>query len=502
MMRLIVFVVPLAIIAAVIFARKPTKGPIAAPDEVLHATAVGGAPSLPPNGLAAHISDWVAAGLLSSEEASAILAHEGLAPSAAPPALAPVPATRARLGSWSVAEGLGYLGGMLAIIGLVLVVARYWADMATAGKLGLSGAGAVAFLIAGLAVRERAAPALDRLRGFLWLGSTAAAALFTGVLTFYGFGAEAAQTVVLVAAGVVSLESGLLWRWRDRPIQQATFLAAVAAFTGALVAMFAAGGPVGVALWAVGVGFLVAGLRRWTPLPVLTEGIGSLTVVIGAVTIATAWEGSGLIAVLATALALVAVAVTPGWAPERADQMILGVVGGLTLLEAVPSTLGWFARDAGIVTGLVTWGVGAAVLYVGARGLVRLPVLTEVVGGVAILGGAALTATQSTAFAPVFGIATAVGLVALGMLPGQVLLSWLGSLGLLINVPWTIGRFFPGEGRAPLLILVSGALILVIAVFLSRSGDRFRHDITERPRRKRPPRAGSLRSRRPPGVVY
>ncbi len=51
---------------------------------------------------------------------------------------------------------------------------------------------------------------------------------------------------------------------------------------------------------------------------------------------------------------------------------------------------------------------------------------------------------------------------------GQVLLSVFGSLGLLIDVPWTIGWFFPGEGRAPLLILVSGAVILAVAVALTR----------------------------------
>ena len=74
-----------------------------------------------------------------------------------------------------------------------------------------------------------------------------------------------------------------------------------------------------------------------------------------------------------------------------------------------------------------------------------------------------------------FGIATAGGLIALGMLPRQVLLSVLGSVGLLVNVPWAIGHFFPGEGRAPLLIMVTGGLIIAIAVLLTRSSGRLRH---------------------------
>jgi hypothetical protein len=103
--------------------------------------------------------------------------------------------------------------------------------------------------------------------------------------------------------------------------------------------------------------------------------------------------------------------------------------------------------------------------------------VVEALGGLALLGGAALTGMQWPGFAPLFGLATALGLVALGMLPGQVLLSVFGSLGLLINVPWAIGWYFPGEGRAPLLILVSGVLVLAVAVLLARMGGRFRREL-------------------------
>jgi hypothetical protein len=78
--------------------------------------------------------------------------------------------------------------------------------------------------------------------------------------------------------------------------------------------------------------------------------------------------------------------------------------------------------------------------------------------------------------APLFGIVNAVGLLALGMRPGRVLMSVLGSLGLLINVPWTIGWYFPGQERAPLLILVSGALVIAIAVLMTKMGGRFRDE--------------------------
>jgi hypothetical protein len=137
----------------------------------------------------------------------------------------------------------------------------------------------------------------------------------------------------------------------------------------------------------------------------------------------------------------------------------------------------YFARDAGVVTGVVTWTIGGLLVLVGARQLVRVPMVVEALGGLALLGGAALTGMQWPGFAPLFGLATALGLVALGMLPGQVLLSVFGSLGLLINVPWAIGWYFPGEGRAPLLILVSGVLVLAVAVLLARMGGRFRREL-------------------------
>jgi hypothetical protein len=178
-----------------------------------------------------------------------------------------------------------------------------------------------------------------------------------------------------------------------------------------------------------------------------------------------------------SALGLLALASVDDLAPDHADRVVLAVLGGLGLFQSVPSTLAYFGDQAGGVTGLVTWTVGALVLAVGARRLVRWPVPTELLGGLALFVGAALTGAQWEGFAPLFGIATAVGLVALGMLPGQVLLSLLGSIGLLINVPWAVGYYFPGEARAPLLIMVTGGLIIGIAVVLTRMGSRFRSDL-------------------------
>ncbi|MFZ2442404.1 MAG: hypothetical protein WAW51_08585, partial [Ilumatobacteraceae bacterium] len=108
---------------------------------------------------------------------------------------------------------------------------------------------------------------------------------------------------------------------------------------------------------------------------------------------------------------------------------------------------------------------------------VRSPIATEIIGGVALVAGAAITGVQSVAFATLFGSATAAALIALGTQPGRVLLSLFGSLGLLVNVPWAIRHFFPGEGRVPLLILASGAVIVLVAVWLARMSGRLRREL-------------------------
>jgi hypothetical protein len=254
-------------------------------------------------------------------------------------------------------------------------------------------------------------------------------------------------------------------------------LGGLVVFAGAAVAELASPGPVGLTVWLLGAGFVLLGLRRRTPLPLLTEATGALTVIVGAIITITPWPAFGLVFAVATAGGLVALALVRQVPSTRADQLLVGVIGGIALLEAAPSTLGYFSRDAAIVTGLTTWLVGGALVFVGTRHLIRIGLVVEVFGGLALVGGAALTGIQAPGFASIFGIATAIGLVALGMLPGQVLLSLFGAIGLLVNVPWAIGWFFPGEGRAPLLIMVSGLLIVAVAVLLTRIGGRFRREL-------------------------
>lgn len=435
-----------------------------------------------PRDVADDLARWASAGLLTARQALAIAAHEQVvllptkaAPPPPPAPIAPHVLKRRRIPL--VAEALGYLGGMLAIIGLVLLVSRYWRDMGTPGRAVLSGGAAAALVGAGFLVREQVDPALASLRWFLWLLGTAATGLCAGVITRDGFDVHEARQVAMACSAAVAVLSGVLWWWRERPVQQVTCLAGIAVFIGATMTQVGGGILGGGILWVAGVVAIWAGLRKRTPLPIITGSVGAATLAASTILVIAEQQGVGLPFAIATGFVLLSLALVPGLASETTEQIVMAGVGGILLLQTIPSTLVHFADHAGLVTGLVVWVVGAALIAIGARALIRLPILAEVFGGLAIIGGAALTGTQYQGFAPLFGIATSIALVALGMIPGRVLMSVLGSLGLLINVPWAIGHFFPGAGRAPLLIMVSGALIIAVAVLLTRMSGRMRTEL-------------------------
>jgi hypothetical protein len=404
---------------------------------------------------------WIEAGLLTTDQRAAILAFE-----ASPAATAPRPPRPRRIPA--LAEALGYLGGMLAVSGLALIVIDAWPDLTTGGRLAVSGLAAVGLLTAGRLAPEHRDPALTRLRWFLWTAGTAAAALFVGVAVDASDRADV--TVALGAAATVAAVGGALWRGQDRPLQLLCFLGGTAVTAGALVLEVASAGVAGLAVWGVGAALVLLGLvRRRTSAPLLVGGVGAIAAVVGAGMAAAEWEGRGLLFLVATGLTLLGLAQARALRLDRAEQIALGVVGGITLLQGLPATIGWFAEQAGVATGLITMAVGAGVLAVGLTSLSRRPQAPQLLGGAAMLVGAGVTAAQVAGLGPLLGIATAIVLVGVGTRRGEGRLSALGSLGLLVSLPWAITHFFPGEGTVPLATVVTGALFVALAVWLTRS---------------------------------
>jgi hypothetical protein len=376
-----------------------------------------------------------------------------------------------------VAEALGYLGGMLGIVGLVLLISRYWSDMATSGRLALGAGGTLAFGLAGYLVHEGVEPALTRLRWFLWILSSAAGALLAGVFVHRVIDTHEVRSIILGGAVMVAVQNGIFWAWRERPIQHLFTLAGLVTATGLAVAQVASDGPTGIAVMGVGVGMLLAGWRALTPTPPITAGAGAAAAIVGAAFVATEWQTPGLVVSVLTAAGMMTLAALPRGRAAADVRITLTVVAAIGLVLSTPGTIAFYAHRAGIATGSIMWAIGALLVFAAGRRWTLAPLALEIAGGLAIVGGAAVTGAQSAAFATIFGLVTAIGLIALGTVPGRVLMSLFGSLGLLVNVPWSILHFFPGEGRAPLLILTSGAVIVAVAVWLARMGGRLRREL-------------------------
>ena len=144
---------------------------------------------------------------------------------------------------------------------------------------------------AGALVPEQAAPALWRLRGVLWLGSSAAVACFAALLGVEVLELDG-EAVALGAGLVTAIHAGVLWWRRPRPLQQLACLAGLAVAAGAGVAL--AGGnqaAVGLSVWAVGVGWVLAGWRGLLPPTVVALVAGGIVVLQGAQATAVRWEG-------------------------------------------------------------------------------------------------------------------------------------------------------------------------------------------------------------------
>lgn len=460
---LVVIAVSLVVTAAVRGSRAGPPGPTALPVP-LHD----------------QLARWQEEGLLTGEQVEAIVAHERVPSPWSPPARpAPVPFVRRERRVPAAVEALGYLGGILAAVGVVLLVARWWTDLGLAGRLLVTGFGVVVLTGAGLVLRDtETEPALARLRSFLWLLGSVAAGALGAVVVREVFDTRAPSTVVCGVAGAVLVHSALLWRGRAAwPVQQLVALTAALVTVTAAVMTTGHHGMAGLALVTAALVMVAVGITHRSVHPVIAIDLGAVATVVGGAFVSDRWQGAGLLVALTASCTWLALGVTATPVRTKVERVGLGIIGAVTLPMSLPTTLGWFARDAGIVTGLVTAAVGAGVLMTGVSDRVHLPHVVEMVGGVAVLGGVALMATQSVGLATLAGLVVSVAFVALGMVPGRVLLSVVGCLGLMVNVPWTIGWFFPGEGRVPLLILVAGASIVGVAVLLSRMAGRFRREL-------------------------
>jgi hypothetical protein len=280
-----------------------------------------------PDELPARLRRWVADGLITQEQADAIRAAERLPAAVRPPARRRLPVA---------VEVIGYLGGILVIIGAMQLAARFWQDLQVWGRLSLLAVVAAVLWGAGALVRERGEAALERLRGFLWLLSSAAVAAFAGLLAAEVADLEG-EWAVSVAGLAAAVHAGILWRRQPRPLQQLACLAGLATAAGAgLAAVNSDMG--GLAVWAVGAVWVLAGWRRLLPPEPVALALGAVVVLVGAAMVTDAWTGVGPVLGLVSALGLLA-------GGSRSHRLALGVIGVAGVGVFVPWTVAHFFAD-------------------------------------------------------------------------------------------------------------------------------------------------------------
>jgi hypothetical protein len=380
-----------------------------------------------------------------------------------------------------VAEGLAYVGGMLGVLGLVLFAVRSWADFSLFTRLALSGLSAAVLAFGGLVISDDRQPASIRLRQFLWLGSTACVGVFGSVVGDEWFDAVDDARRVFVIAVAVAASSALFWWWRNGIAQHVTGLSALAVAFGAAAQEVWDFGAAGSAVWIVGAVYLYIALMIEKEGNWITGTLGGIATIAGAIYASQEWTGPALLVAVASAASLIFLAamfIGPHEAALRVGFTVVGITG---MVQSTPPAIAHYADQSGVNTGLVISIIGALLVLAGFSDLSISGGVTTTIGAVAALVGAAVTGVESEDFATVYGVVLAVLLVAAGTVPGHILVSVAGLIGLIAFIPWGIAHFFPGEDRAPLIVLIVGVLIAfsgVLLWWLTKRGVRNEHSST------------------------
>jgi Predicted membrane protein (DUF2157) len=294
------------------------------------------------------VARWVEAGVIGAEQGEAILALEGEGRAAG---------GRRRA---VVAEVLGYLGGVLAVVAGFVLGAESWGQLGRWGRLGVLAAVTGALLAAGWWLRGKGR-VLPRLASVLWMFAVAGFAGLLAVLQEGRSDNALADPSLGVAAGALVL-AGVLYALERRVLQQVALFLAVAA------TMVAGGRRLGWSWETVeGYGFLVLGAawlelgRRGLVGPRRTsEVLGSLALLTGPAVLDVEAVGPGDWG-LWLGLGLSVVLIVAGSALARNVLLGIGAAGMVLFLGMVA---GEYWSDLGAPVAILLVGLGLVVAAV------------------------------------------------------------------------------------------------------------------------------------------
>jgi hypothetical protein len=301
--------------------------------------------------LASSLREWVAAGLINEDQATAIRSHEA----------APTDERRVPL----IAEVLGYLGGSLALIAAFILAGEFWPDLEAWARLLLVGAGTLAFLAAGWFIKDADNEAIHRLSSFSWALGTVGVAFFFGLLANDVLGTKEETTALIASASGLAI-GYVLYRLSPRSLQLILLGGAAVATPLALLAHLNQPPQefYGLAVWAIGVAWAVLAWGNHLQPQITAYALGSFAALLGPQVMRFSDNAWPMLLGLATAGALLAFSV------GLRNTMLLGF-GAAGIFIFVPQIIfEYFGDTIGVPLALFLTGVvllGAALLVARLR---------------------------------------------------------------------------------------------------------------------------------------
>lgn len=125
--------------------------------------------------------------------------------------------------------------------------------------------------------------------------------------------------------------------------------------------------------------------------------------------------------------------------------------------------------------GLTFWIIGALWAIAAWQRLLPPEIIGFALGALLTLVGAGVTGIRFDSLASLLGLATAIAWTSIGISRNEVLALAPGVIGIFIYLPWTLGQFFGESLGAPIIVMLSGALLLGIVAMLWQRRSRSAH---------------------------
>ncbi len=289
--------------------------------------------------LQGHAHEWVAAGLISPDQAESIKHFEHLDEPVAPQRLT------------NVAEVASYLGSVIAFAGGAAIIGPNWEELGVVGQVAVALAiAAIGFSVGAWLVRLGEAATM-RVGSFLWAVGTGGVALAIAAVMNEIDPRDDAWYAVTIGVPVLAIGAAL-WRNLDRPLQL---------LTGGVGVLIAGGGLIGltdvpvwiaaVTLWIVSFTFGVLAARDVVQPRLIALAVGAVGVMMGSFMFGDQSERMSAIIAVVSAAIIVAFALYDRSWPLVALGLIAFFMATVSMMQVVLH--GMLARLVAVVVGLI-----------------------------------------------------------------------------------------------------------------------------------------------------